>query len=159
MTTLEDARLLIQQIKAHIWKGDTATAKAENHYVAAGQYLKQLKEHHTGNWDEWEQLLREKVGIGKSRASELMQIADGRKTFEGSKSATKKRVAKHRAVSPLRNGEADILSASRAIVATEDDDAGDDEQTVWWRCELINRAQQVPEALRRGSGRLPVHRR
>ena len=55
---------LINKIKVHIAKGDKAAEKAEQHYVAAGQYLKQLKANHTGTWEEWEALLKSKVGIG-----------------------------------------------------------------------------------------------
>jgi len=72
---------LIRAIKAHIAKGDKAADKAEQHYIAAGQHLKTLKAEHTGSWTEWEALLRNRVGIGKSRASELMAIADGTKTL------------------------------------------------------------------------------
>src|SRR6516162_4145672 len=72
---------LIKTIKAHIAKGDKAQDKAEQHYIAAGQHLKTLKAEHTGSWSEWEALLRDRVGIGKSRASELMAIADGTKTL------------------------------------------------------------------------------
>jgi hypothetical protein len=72
---------LVQTIKAHIAKGDKAADKAEQHYIAAGQHLKTLKEQHKGTWDEWEALLKQRIGIGKSRASELMLIADGTKTL------------------------------------------------------------------------------
>jgi hypothetical protein len=96
---------LIGTIKAHIAKGDKAKDKAEQHYIAAGQYLKQLKAAHDGSWDEWETLLKTKIGIGKSRASELMQIADGTKTAADVAAATTERSQKHRALSPLRNGE------------------------------------------------------
>jgi hypothetical protein len=101
---------LIGLIKAHIAKGDKAADKAEQHYIAAGQHLKQLKaEHdgHDGTWAEWEELLKEKIGIGKSRASELMRIADGTKTIEQVRADTTERTAKTRALqsSPLRSGE------------------------------------------------------
>jgi hypothetical protein len=69
-------------VKAHIAKGDKAKDKAEQHYIAAGQHLASLKAEHTGSWGEWEVLVKERAGIGKSRASELMQIADGTKTVE-----------------------------------------------------------------------------
>jgi hypothetical protein len=113
----------IKAIKAHIWKGDNAKAKAEQHYIAAGQYLKALKEQHKGSWAEWEALLKDKVGIGKSRASELMQIADGRKTVEGSRAANvaANRRLRDRQTSPSRDGETNAPSISRAVVATEDD--------------------------------------
>jgi hypothetical protein len=96
---------LIGLIKAHIAKGDKAKEKADQHYIAAGQHLKTLKARHAGTWTEWEALLKEKIGIGKSRASELMQIADGTKTAAEVAAATTERSQRHRALSPLRNGE------------------------------------------------------
>ena len=114
---------LITRIKAHIAQGDKAAEKAnkaaekaEQHYISAGQYLAELKANHTGTWDEWEALLKSKVGIGKSRASELMQIADGRKTVAEITANTTERSKKHRALSPLRNGEnADKAAPAKPI--------------------------------------------
>ena len=71
-----------RRIKAHIAKGDKAVEKADEHYKAAGIYLKELKAEHGGTWAKWETLLKSKVGISTGRASELMQVADGRKTVE-----------------------------------------------------------------------------
>jgi hypothetical protein len=81
-------------VRAHIAKGDKAKDKAEQHYIAAGAYLAQLKADHAGTWAEWEALVKEKAGIGKSRASELMQIGDGRKTVEQTRAeaAERKRI-------------------------------------------------------------------
>jgi hypothetical protein len=77
---------LVRLIKVHIEKGDQAQDKAEQHYIAAGQHLKTLKAQHEGTWAEWEKVLK-KVGIGKSRASELMQNRrrpqDGRRGQRG----------------------------------------------------------------------------
>jgi hypothetical protein len=92
-------------VRAHIAKGDKAKDKAEQHYIAAGLHLKELKAAHDGTWAEWETLVKEKAGIGKSRASELMQIAGGTKTAAEVSAATTKRSQRHRALSPLRNGE------------------------------------------------------
>ena len=124
---------LIQTIKAHIAKGDKAKDKAEQHYIAAGQHLKTLKASHGGSWAEWEELLKTKIGIGKSRASELMRIADGTKTVEQVRADTAERTAKTRALqsSPLRSGEnADdpetSADAIRARFAETDDDDGPD---------------------------------
>jgi hypothetical protein len=72
---------LISRIKAHIAAGDKAASKAEDHYIAAGQHLATLKREHAGSWAEWEALLKSKIGVSTGRASELMQIADGRKTL------------------------------------------------------------------------------
>jgi len=79
--TTESQTALISTIRAHVAKGDKAADKAEQHYIAAGQHLKALKAAHGGTWAEWERLLKDKVGISTGRASELMQIADGRKTL------------------------------------------------------------------------------
>jgi hypothetical protein len=73
---------LARAIKAHIAKGDYAKDKAEQHYISAGQYLKALKAQHGGNWEEWTTLLRAKCDLSTGRASELMQIADGRTSRE-----------------------------------------------------------------------------
>src|SRR5262249_43343983 len=100
-----DQERLISTIRAHIAKGDHASKKAEQHYIAAGQHLATLKASHAGTWKEWETLLESKVGIGKSRASELMAIADGRKTADQIRDDTNRRKIEHRKVSPFRNGE------------------------------------------------------
>jgi hypothetical protein len=76
---------LIKAIKAHIAKGDHAKDKAEQHYISAGQHLKTLKAQHDtdgGDWAEWSELLRSRCDLSTGRASELMQIADGRTSQE-----------------------------------------------------------------------------
>ena len=83
---------LIKTIKAHIAKGDHASEKAEQHYISAGQHLATLKKEHAGSWDEWTALLKIKVGISTGRASELMQIADGRKNVQQIRAETAQRV-------------------------------------------------------------------
>ena len=105
---------LISTIKALVAKGDHAKAKADQFYIAAGKHLKTLKANHDkrgGSWAEWEALLRTKCGVGKSRASELMQIADGRKSVEGIRAAE---AVKHKKLrdssSPVRTGEAEAVS-------------------------------------------------
>src|SRR5262245_41871427 len=67
---------LIDRIRAHIASGDKARDKSDQHYISAGRYLQQLKAQHTGSSAEWEQLLKDRIGIGKSRAYELIAIAD-----------------------------------------------------------------------------------
>jgi len=96
--------------KAFIAKADRAQTRADDLYISAGRHLIALKAEHDdcgGTFDEWEVLLKEQVGIGKSRASELMQIADGTKTVEGVREATAKKVRQIRArkFSPVRTGE------------------------------------------------------
>ena len=96
-----DQARLISTIKAHIAKGDKAAEKAEQHYIAAGKHLATLKKDHAGNWPEWEALLKTKIGISTGRASELMQIADGRKTVE-----------------QVRSGKAESMKRLRANVSS-----------------------------------------
>lgn len=104
---------LVKTIKAHIAAGDRAAEKSQQHYISAGQHLKELKAQHDdagGKWVEWTALLKDKIGIRKSRASELMAIADGRRTIEQVRAATGERTARTRALqssslSPLRSGE------------------------------------------------------
>src|SRR5262249_16544523 len=108
----------------HIAKGDQAADKAQQHYISAGQYLKTLKEQHKGTWAEWEELLKDKIGIRKSRASELMQIADGRKTAKEIQSETTGRSKKHRELSRVRKGEnenakAEPVEEARAPVTAQ----------------------------------------
>src|SRR5438874_1232025 len=98
---------LIKAIKAHIAKADQAKDKAEQHYVAAGLHLKTLKAEHDGNWDEWAALLRAQCDLSTGRASELMQIADGRTSLEKIRAADaeKKRLARCKKASSGRPEE------------------------------------------------------
>jgi hypothetical protein len=102
--TTETQAAIISAIKAHIAKGDKAAEKAEQHYIAAGQHLATLKKEHAGTWAEWEALLKT-ISISTGRASELMQIADGRKTVEQVRADTNRRKIGHRKIPSFRNEE------------------------------------------------------
>jgi hypothetical protein len=112
-------------IKAHIAKGDKANDKAEQHYIAAGLHLTTLKKLHDavgGTWAEWEQLLKTTIGIGKSRASELMQIADGRKSVEQVRADSTERKANERKRISLRDvteSTPDLEAAAEAADSAE----------------------------------------
>jgi hypothetical protein len=92
---------LCKTIKALVTKGDHATKKAEQFYIAAGKHLAELKERCP---DQWLQHAKEKVGIGRSRAYELMAIGTGVRTVEQVRENTRQRVENHRS-RPLRNGQ------------------------------------------------------
>jgi hypothetical protein len=113
-------------VRAHIAKGDKAKTKADDHYIAAGLVLADLKAEHTGTWEEWEVKVKEQAGIGKSRASELMQIADGRKTPDEVRADTSHRQQEHRAALRYNGGNAPDPEASaeamKAKFAALDDD-------------------------------------
>jgi hypothetical protein len=97
---------LVKTINVLIEKGDKAREKAEQFYVAAGQHLKTLKETTKTN-AEWEALLKEKIKLSPSRASELLQIGDGRKTLTEVRAATAARVQRHKDRSSLVTKTAD----------------------------------------------------
>jgi hypothetical protein len=92
---------LIKKIKAHI-------AKGEQHYISAGLHLTKLKER-CPDQATFLALVKDKIGIGKSRTYELLQIADGRKTFEEVKADTAERQEKHRL--SVSNGQNDCHHA------------------------------------------------
>src|SRR6516165_827288 len=70
---------LTRRIKALIDKGDRAAEKAEQFYKAAGIHIKEIKQTQS---ERWEIIVREQCGLGRSRAYELMAIADGKTTLE-----------------------------------------------------------------------------
>ena len=124
--------LLVGHIQAHIKQGDKARdradqarAKAEQHYIAAGKYLADLKAHYPST-QQWEDLLRTKVNLSPSRASELMQLYDGRKNLEQLRADTAERVARHRAAQrPSLQGQCNEegLQNAREILAKIHTDA------------------------------------
>ena len=92
---------LVRYIKAHVRKGDQAKNKSDQHYIAAGRYLITLKVSYAPSWEAWEDLLRIKVGLSTGRASELMQIADGRKSVQEIRDGKAQSVARLRASKSL----------------------------------------------------------
>jgi hypothetical protein len=97
-------QLLIGHIQAHIKQGEKAKERAdknhkksEDHFIAAGTYLTTLKVNYAPTWQAWESLLKIKVKLSTGRASELMQLADGRKGLQ-----------------QVRDGKAESVRALRA---------------------------------------------
>jgi hypothetical protein len=109
-----------KRIKAHIERGERDREKNDQHFVSAGQLLKQLKDTRTGA--QWEKIIREKCSLGRSRANELIAISDGRKSVADVRLAGAQRSAKHAAAnravrrSAVANGK---NKASTALVAAE----------------------------------------
>jgi len=79
VTPIPPQAALISAIKEDLAQGEKAERKADKHFRSAGRRLKELKAS-TASWAEWEALLKTKIGISTGRASELMQIGEGRKT-------------------------------------------------------------------------------
>jgi hypothetical protein len=158
--TMSDGQL-VKTIKAHLAKAEKYQGKATEHFIAAGQHLKTLKETSPDQATFLEKV-KEQIGLGKSRTYELMQIADGTKTVEEvrgrSNESSGKSHAKARETScPLISGQtadagndysADYQSpwdahgqpAPNEDMPTADDDG--DSPEVIWRRGLIYRATE-----------------
>ena len=79
----ETLESLGREAKARIDQGDKAKDRAEQMYISAGLYLKEAKARVEKRKDiTWVQYLIKHCPVGKSRAYELIAIADGRKTVE-----------------------------------------------------------------------------
>jgi hypothetical protein len=94
---------LIKEIKTFVKKGDKAKDKSEQYYVAAGIHLRTLKSQ-APNPAAWEQLIKSRCGLSRSRAYDLIAIADGRKTVAELRLGTAERMRKHRS-RPSRDGQ------------------------------------------------------
>jgi hypothetical protein len=87
---------LARRVRALIEKGDKAAEKAEQFYKAAGIHIKEIKEQCP---QSWEGVVQRECDIGRSRAYELMAIADGRTTLEKVRAQTNERQKAHKAKS------------------------------------------------------------
>jgi hypothetical protein len=92
-----DANKVGDEIKGHIALIESAKGSLIKHTRAAAALLQDV----ANNREEHFEAVCDRAGLKKSRANELMQIALGRKSEAEVKSATKKRVAKHRAAKRL----------------------------------------------------------
>jgi|AmaraimetFIIA100_FD_contig_121_294225_length_6637_multi_4_in_0_out_0_3 hypothetical protein len=83
-----------------------AEAKVEQYQTAIGQHVKAIK---LVSPDDWENIVRAECNLGRSRAYELLAIADGTKTVEQVRAAGAKRVREHeerkKISRPLANGQ------------------------------------------------------
>lgn len=70
----------MQRAKAHMEKGDQSKEKADQHYISAGLELKVAKENLPVGLP-WAKAVLD-YGIHKTRANQLIRIADGRTTLE-----------------------------------------------------------------------------
>jgi hypothetical protein len=96
-----------RRIKALSAKLEHAENKVEQYQVAIGQHIAAVKE---AEPKDWQVTIEAQCGLKKSRAYELLAIADGRKTVEGVRADTAKRVMKHAKSFPLANGNTDTAS-------------------------------------------------
>ena len=89
-------RDLGRQISAHLDRAHKAEEKAEQHYIAAFQLLEKAKEElDEGGFVAFK--AKYCPNLSQSRAYELAAIATGKKSLEDIRTATRERVARHRA--------------------------------------------------------------
>jgi hypothetical protein len=95
---------LVDRIRGHIECGVKAAEKADEHFKAAALLIKQLKEAEPTNWQA---LVRDRCGLGRSRAYELLRIADGRDTVGETREKTNARSRRHheKVKSSVANGQ------------------------------------------------------
>jgi hypothetical protein len=120
-TALVPLDTLGKEIAAQIERGDKAAAKAEEHYISAGQRLAEARTRVAAEGSKFTDFLA-KHDIGRSRAYDILAVTDGRKTFDGIRAKAAERAARH----ADKNREARVISESvtngqRVRAATEDE--------------------------------------
>jgi hypothetical protein len=148
--------VLLRTIKELIAKGDRAKQRSEDLYIAAGQHLKNLKENYTHGWAEWEDALKARIGISTGRASELMAIADGRKSLQqlrAEKNETSKLAhARDRAAAASLNSEVATITRD-----AEEEQADKAECTrLWQRVQQAEGERDLPTASQKATKAAPA---
>jgi hypothetical protein len=119
---------LVAVIKAHLAKGAQSADKADQHFIAAGLLIKELKTRKP-NGAPWPEYVRKTFGLGRERADELIRIADGRTSVEKVRAGGATRAAKN--IAKLKSGVTNTGSASASAEspqgATETDQIVDAE--------------------------------
>jgi hypothetical protein len=85
----------VREINALVPKLEHAERKADEYYRAIGEHIAAIKRERP---DDWKEIVREQCDLGRSRAYELLSIADGTKTPEQVRadSAERKRLERER---------------------------------------------------------------
>ena len=130
----------IKAINSFIEKLAKGEEKNEQYKASIGCLLQELKEGKTGA--EWEKLIKERCNIARSRANELIAIADGRRSEEQTAALTTARSKKHREnkAPPLRNGknkadEPATTDAPTSLKAEEQPDADNGDEYGHLECD------------------------
>ena len=118
-----------RKIEEHQEKIDEQEIKRDEREVEVGTALKALKAQKP-NGIKWEQYLEDcGIEIHRSRADQLIRIADGRTTVEEERADTAERVAKSRDELPIRIGEDEPEASAEGMktkfTALDDDDSLD----------------------------------
>jgi hypothetical protein len=112
----------IQSINALIRKLRHAKNKVEQYHFSIGRHIAAIK---TARPDDWQDVVKTECNLSRSRAYELMAIADGSKTIEQTRDQVNARKIKHR--KSVRSGTDNVgegpadndAPASAAIATTE----------------------------------------
>src|SRR5690606_21347407 len=97
----------------HISAGDKAFGKAEEHYKAAGIHLIEARDRVKREGMTFSAFIVGHCNLGRSRAYELIAIADGTKTLADVRERARTGMAAHRGAKadcPQRYGQTDQLS-------------------------------------------------
>lgn len=98
MTAQQTFPVLAKECKARVDKGDANLAKAKDFYDSAAHILREVQsrmvsgEKYKGGFTGW----LKTAGIGRTKAYEVLAIADGKKTLAEVREGGKKRQEKHR---------------------------------------------------------------
>ena len=139
----------LRKIEEHDRKIEEQENKRDEREVEVGTALKALKAQKPKGI-KWEQYLEEcGIEIHRSRADQLIRIADGRTTVEEERADTAERTAKSRTELPLRSGEnADdpetSAEAMKAKFAADEEGVEPDSETAV--VEEIDQTKQPPRA-------------
>jgi hypothetical protein len=107
----------LRKIEEHDRKIEEQETKRDEREVEVGTALRALKAQKPKSI-KWEQYLEEcGIEIHRSRADQLIRIADGRTTAEEERADTAERVAKSRNELPIRIGEDDPEASAEAMKA------------------------------------------
>ena len=117
VTTVDDLQTLGKNIVAQIEAGDKAKARAQDHYKAAGLQLIKAKQRVGRNFRAF---LKEHCNrLGKSRAYELIKIAEGETTTKEVRAKTNERTKRHRAKKATEAKATEAKAASAKVSATQ----------------------------------------
>jgi hypothetical protein len=110
-----------RQINALATKLERAENKVEQYQVSIGQHIAAIKK---AQPDDWQEIIKAQCNLGRSRAYELLAIADGTKTPAQVRADTNQRQLKHKN-SVRYNGNTgaarpEPASAERPLLATDE---------------------------------------
>ena len=132
---------LCNAIRVCINKGDHAAKKADQFYIAAGQYLIELKKRCPKNW---EALCKEHIGIGHSRTYEYIAQANGTRSVEQIRQKADARKIKFRESSvPERTGRTNVITESDSVM--DEDGTRESDEDARERPRLPQYKAKAPE--------------